>query len=291
VVGVLRTISGSPSWHHALGTLFDLANRGIVAIDEMADQKWYQGKDFRIRLLERPTGLWPHEQALLDLLFEDNKGNRLDSIRLSQLSSNVTISRWKTFSESLKAELKSADLWSKEREVTRKKFFIIGIVCLILMVVGVPLIVILVDQTAVWSLVLLLALALVSIAWIIVGSIIPVWSETGAAMAADWEPFYRYIRQVGRGKVARGQMNEFEQYLPYAAAYGQLDPWVKRFKKEGWTAPPTYFHALKGAGTDSMALFVVMAHSVGSSGSSAAVAGGAGAAGGGAAGGGASGAG
>jgi len=300
IAGVLRTGSGTPAWSHALGTLFDLAGRGLLVIEENSEKKWYSSQDFVIRRLEEensPSGsssrpaLWPHEQAFLDLLFSDESGQQVESVKLSKMGKVITSSRWKLFSETLKAELKTDGLWSKEREQARRKFSIIGLVFLGLTILSLPLILLVFNQSGLWALALMVALALISIAWFAAGSSISVWSNSGEALAEEWEPFYRYLKEVARGKAAPGQPDEFERYLPYAAAYGELHQWAKGFEKKGWSETPAYFRALTTSGESNMAAFVAMTAVTSTSGGSAAGAGAAAGAAGGAAGGGASGAG
>jgi len=300
IAGILRTTTGTPAWSHALGTLFDLAGRGLIVIEENSEKKWYSSQDFVIRRLDEeinPSGsssqpaLWPHEQAFVDLLFSDGSGRQVDTVKMSKMDKVITSSRWKLFSETLKAELKTDGLWSKDREQARRKLSYVGLVFLGLTLLSLPLILLVFNQSGLWALALMVALALISIAWIIAGSSISVWSSAGEALAEEWEPFYRYLKEVARGKAAPGQPDEFERYLPYAAAYGLLHQWAKGFEKKGWSETPAYFQTLSTSGQSNMAAFVAMTAVTSSSGGSAAGAGAAAGAAGGAAGGGASGAG
>lgn len=101
----------------------------------------------------------------------------------------------------------------------------------------------------------------------------------------EWQRFADYLKEVSKGKSAVSGPDMFRRFLPYAAAFGMLQPWAKWFEKEGWTELPPYFQPLAGAGEDGTAAFVAMAAASSSAGGSAAGAGaGAGAAGGGASG-------
>jgi len=258
ISGTLFEPSGSPKWHHALATFFDFANRGYIRIDESSPGSLFQSKAFDIRLIEWPIGLRPHEQALFELFFMNAIGRRLESIRLSRLEGIVNTWRWKVFEESLKTELKSSGLWSKERESARKMRSIIAIVFLVLAFLYFLTILIIYPQTGIWSISPLIALILNSIAWILAGTGITIWSETGWSLAVKWKPFYTYIRQVAGGKIAPKRMNEFHRFLPYTAAFGQLRPWVKSFQLYGWGESPDYFHTIDRTGQDSMGLFVML---------------------------------
>ncbi|KAA3653982.1 MAG: DUF2207 domain-containing protein [Chloroflexi bacterium] len=285
-VGMLLTPGAEPGWGHALGTLFDLADRGVLEIDELPDKKWYRQHDFVIRLVKRPSSLQQHEQALLDLLFDTKKG-WVEEIEMSKLSSQVNTSGWKTFTNMLKDEFEAAGYISKERKEARKNLVIAGVLLLALMVVLlIPALVFLnVFGLAVLMLVGLCFL-LAMLAFIMSSALSPL-SDLGVETAVTWQPFQNYLQQVSRKKAAITRPDIFELFMPYVASLGLLHSWAKRFEKEGVTTLPHYFHALPGS-TNQIAAFVAMTAATQTSSGSAA---GAGAAGAGAAGGGASGAG
>lgn len=288
IAGVLNGNGVSPSWSNALATLFDLADRGILSIEELADKKWYQSRDFLIVLQKEKGNLRPHEQGLLDLLFETKKG-RQTAVKLSKLNNVVTGKQWKKFTDPLEAEIKAAGYIDTERK-TRRQWIIGGSIFIfvlsMLVLVGTPLA--LNGLFGLWPLAVALSLFIVFVMLISVGSSLTILTNEAKMTADEWQSFYNYMKDVTRHKAAVGEPNMFNRFLPYAASYGLLHQWAKFFQKEGWTELPPYFHALSRTGDESMAAFVAMAGTSSSSGGSAA---GAGAAGAGAAGGGASGAG
>ncbi len=73
IAGVLTASGGQISWQHGLATLFNLAQRGVLRIDEV-ERKWYRSRDFAVSLVARPSDLQLHEQGLLELLFATGKG-------------------------------------------------------------------------------------------------------------------------------------------------------------------------------------------------------------------------
>jgi hypothetical protein len=288
IAGVLNGSGASPSWSNALATLFDLADRGILSIEESEDKKWYQSRDFQIVLQKEPANLRPHEQGLLDLLFETKHG-RQTAVKLSKLNNVVTGKQWKKFTEPLEAEIKAAGYIDQARKTQRQRvigggifIFVLGMLALI----GTPLA--LSNLFGAWPLAVAFGLFIVFVLLVGVGSSLTILTDEAKMMADEWQSFYNYMKDVTRRKAAVGETNMFNRFLPYAASYGLLHQWAKFFQKEGWTELPPYFHALSRSGDDGMTAFVAMAGASSSSGGSAA---GAGAAGAGAAGGGASGAG
>ncbi len=286
LAGALTSSVVSPSWSLALGTLFDLAGRGVLEIVELPDKKWYRRHEFAIRRRQHGEDLQGHEQGLLSLLFE-RKGVWKSELRLKELQRAATGSRWKRFAEPLKSDLKAAGLVSQARLQARRRFWQIGVAFILLGLVVVLPLVVLAPTPGPWPILVFFALLLVGVAWTVAGSILNPLSDEAAARAAEWARFFAYLKQITRKKhplVAE----DFGRYLPYAATAGQLANWARRFEKEGVGEIPPYFSALSVSPADSMAAFAAMAASSTAAGSSSAGGAGAGA---GAAGGGASGAG
>lgn len=294
LAGALRSKSGSVTWTQALATLFDLAGRGYLVIEQLPKRRW-TGHDFLIRRIQgRPeqlAGLRPHETSLMALLLEDKKGIARDSVKVSKLNNLISSKRWKRFEKSMEAELIAAGLLSEARMKARGRTMALSLVPMALILAVVAIMALFFSAFGWWPLATAGALFVLTFVWLLGGATLSALSDQGARTAAGWEPFYRYLKQVSRGKAAPANEDEFEGYLPYATAYGLLHAWARRFEKRGWTETPAYFRPLAQADQRPMAAFVAMAAATSSSGGSAST-GAAGAAGaGGAAGGGASGAG
>jgi hypothetical protein len=102
MAGAINASGAEPSWAHALATLFDLADRGVLKIEEMPEKKWFQSRGFVIKQVQVPAELLPHERSLLDLLFE-TKGGREEQVELSELSGRVSSRLCKKYAYSLMA--------------------------------------------------------------------------------------------------------------------------------------------------------------------------------------------
>jgi uncharacterized protein (TIGR04222 family) len=287
LAGMLRERITNPHWATILGTLFDLAGRNVLVIEEKAKTGLFSSRDFVIRHLASPPDLRPHEEGLLQLLFTDKAG-RKDEVKLSQLNKVITSSRWKQYAESFQAELKEAGFLSAERLQAKRRLQIVATTWLFLALALLIMGLMLMSAFGPWPLLAAGSLFFVAVMGYAVAGSRSVLSEAGEQAAAEWQAFYDHLRDVSRGKAAVSRPDMFEQYLPYAAAFGLLAAWAKQFKKKGWTEVPAYFHALSTAGDDGMVAFVAMTSATSSSGGAASAAGAAGA---GAAGGGSSGAG
>ena len=278
------------SWQHGLATLFDLAARGLIRIEEAVEKKWYQSNQFAITLLNRSGNLRPHENALLDLLFTDKSGTAHDTIMMSDMGNLITSSRWKTFTESLEREAEARGLVSREAKERGKRLMIWGAVLMLLLIPVAGVVILLYASFGLWPLLVGGALFLVGLFALLGGATVSPLSDSGARMAETFDPFRRFLEQAGKGKLDVPDPAYYEAYLPYATAFGQAQPWVKQQSKSGYNVVPSYFHALSDDGGASMVVYLAAITAASNSGGSASASA-AGAAGSGAAGGGASGAG
>jgi hypothetical protein len=129
--GTLASYNGRPQWQHALATLFDLAERGVVEIDEKPRTGLLSSRDFIVREMAVAGDLAPHEHALLALLFEGKHG-REEEVRFSKLQQRVTGKRWKAFEETLWQELKQAGLVSEAKRAASIRLAAAGAVVMVL---------------------------------------------------------------------------------------------------------------------------------------------------------------
>jgi hypothetical protein len=290
IAGAIAGDGTGIGWQHALATLLALADRGSIEIAELGERKWYQGADFEVTLLERPTDPSPEEQALLDLLFTSKSGQPITQLTGSEMGKLVTSGRWNTYKETLKNEMILADLISPKREAAVKRFVVVGVLLLFGAAALFVVALLLGAQFGYWTLLPVGAVFLLSILSFLVAATISTRSERGEQMAAMWRPYRRYLEQAAKGKERIPNPDLFAQYLPYAMAFGVAENWAKQNEKAGWDEAPSYFRTLGVQGSNNTAAFIAILAATNSSGGAAAASAGAGAAAG-AAGGGASGAG
>lgn len=300
VAGVLyQEGSYTDSGSLLLATLFDLARRGAVTIEEIEPESRWRKKDFVLRRGVSPTDahLQPHERGLIQALFHDKKrglglnvseGPR-DSVRLSEMESHM-YARVNDFTETLKDEIEQRGFISTHQRRGRHTLIYGGIILMVIALAAIFAIIFTVEeQFGPWPLLINASVFINGIVALILGATLSPLTEERLAEAQAWQRFARYLKDITRGRELRFDRGTFESYLPYAAAFGMTTKWVKHFEKEGTFAIPDWFHPLSTTGDSSVAAFVVMMAAISSSTSSAGAAGAGGAAG--AAGGGASGAG
>jgi uncharacterized membrane protein len=141
-----------------------------------------------------------------------------------------------------------------------------------------------VNQTPVWAALVGMAAGgfVISSGVLIYRAAFSPLTPDGEAEAARWQSFARHLKQSSRDRQAVFSSDDFERYLPWAAAFGLGGAWAKHFQRAGGAPLPVWFHAMPGSHGDFGAVVAVMSASD-SAGASAA-GGGAGASGGGASG-------
>ena len=277
-----------PAGHLVMATLFDLAARGAVRIEEASKRRFR--RDFQLKLLAPEVAALPHQRYVLDVLF--GKGS---IVRLSEAGPRL-IQKSAGFERSVIEEMVSNGLVDAEQYRVRSRMMTLGMIIL-----GVGMIAFLggvvsigsISRASAWQMLPAAAMAvgagaglfLASIVGLILFSAATPLTLQGRADEFQWRAFRRYLRAVAKGREMEIDPRVFECYLPYATAFGSGEAWARHFKNRGDIVIPEWFQA---AGTDdggaSMIALIAVSSSSGGDG-------GAGAGGGGASGGGASGAG
>ncbi len=136
LAGSLIGTGASAGWGPVLGALMDLARRGAVSIERVEKPGVFTSKEVRISRGPVPVHAAPHERVLLDLLFTDKNGPRT-SVTFSQFARTFASSRrWKRLKGAITAELRDERLLDADRERTRGRVTVIGLVMLLVSIAG-----------------------------------------------------------------------------------------------------------------------------------------------------------
>ena len=273
--------NGSATLEHAMASIFALADRGVLAIEE-EPRRMLGSRNFEIT--RRPTAghLLPHQERILDVMFHERTGSS-EKVSLSKARHRLT-SRWSKVATAFQEELSAAGFFDEARWRLRRRYRLAAVVFMVIAGLAVVPVIPMIGRLGPWPLLIPAALLAVGLASLIVSSTIIVLSNEGVRRARQWRDYKKYLRMVAGGKKpALG--GSLGRALPYAVALGLASAWAKFLKTQPQLAP-SWFRALPASTTDSAAFVAFVAH--GGAGASSSAHGGAG---GGAAGGGASGAG
>jgi hypothetical protein len=244
IAGVLATTTdGSPTWDHALGTLFDLINRDIVAVIPPLQggwSAWSNGQpDFQLGLVNFPDDLRPHEAGLLNMLFR-TEGGVLQAVKISEVG--LLYNRQsKAFSRPLKQEMTELGFFEPWRQNVRYR---LGCTTALLCFLSLFTVIVLLC-TAPWPLIFLpLGVTGISITTFFLWAMFPTYTGTAVQIKVQWEAFLNFMRSLTSMDQPGIAPVLFAQYLPYAASFSLLIPWAKTLQRQGMPALPNWFKRL-----------------------------------------------
>lgn len=279
VAGMLFSPNGEPSSSQALATLFELAQRGILRIEEQEQHHFLTRRDFAIDLETSSETLAPHQIGLLDLFFETGHGPR-PQIRISDLG-KILQDRWQIFSDPLKEEVRSAKFINPGNLNQRRSMITVGLLQLFvgaMIFISSALWLGLITQlaeTGIWKSFLMTVILLgAGISLFVAGGVtmitsrrISAFSHHGASEAAHWHGYTEYLRAIIHGKEPITRPDLFEQGLPYAASFGFAEQWIRRFQKHSNAQIPAWFQTSTSHSRDeamaAMAAMVAAANAAG----------------------------
>ncbi len=265
-----------PTGRLVMATLFDLAARGAVRIDETPKRRL--GRDFQVNLLRPELATLRHEHFVLDMLFAKGR-----EIRLSKVGSKL-IQNSNGFERTVIEGMVSIGLVDPERHRVRNRIMRWGVVLLLVGMgafLGGVAWISWISRGEVWDVLLAAAVVvgagagifLASIVGLILFSLASSLTSQGIADESQWRAFGRHLQAVAKGREPETGTQVFERYLPYATAFGFGSAWVKHFNKSGMVVPD-WFQAAD-ANDGNAAIIALIAVSSSPSGAGAASAGGA----------------
>ena len=269
--------------HASMGTIFDLAQRGVLEVREETGG-WGTKKHVLVHR-DHSLALSPFERGLLDALFKPGE----NQINLSEVATRLA-GKHDLFDEPLEQELIQRGWLDPDRKQKRSRLAGIGWISLLLgftlfiaaLLLGaaryqdIQLAVLFAGLTGVG-----LGLFFLSVALLIYAGTLSVLTPAGEEQAARWKGFAEYLKQVSKGREPAIRPDYFERYLPYAAVFGLGADWAKYFQALGNVPLPVWFHGIRGSDSNFGSIVAVMSASDSSGAGGGGGAGGAGASGGG----------
>lgn len=241
-VGVL--LDETADQRDVVATLVDLGNRGVVKLEETRAGAG-SPSDYTVTLLQAPATLRPFEKTMLAALF----GSELtpgESVKMSDAGT-----RFQGSSEQVKDELydeiMARGYFVAQPDTTRQHYRSLGIGALILSVllgcIGVSFF----AADAAWVWFPVIVLFILAIVLIIISKQMPKKTQLGAEEAAKWEAFRTYLADIDKYENIQAKNSIFQQYLPYAIAFGLEEDYTKKFAQAG-SATPSWYEPVPGGG-------------------------------------------
>lgn len=265
---------GRMSSHQGMGTLLDLADRGVLTIREVPGVLGVRG--YEVCQVTGSHDLDAHETEALTIAF----GGRGDDVSLAKARGRLA-RQARRFSHAVNGDLAALGLLDPVRKAARDRLTAVAFGMLLLGALGMVAASPLIPRYEAWPFLLpagLMAAGIVSI--IIAASMTPL-SDQGLVEAARWRGFKRHLKTLASNRDEADARVVPSRWIVYAVALGLGSYWSRHLKRHPGVVPPWFL----AAGGDDGAAFAVFVGSHAASGT------GGGATGGGAAGGGGSGAG
>lgn len=234
VVGTL--IDERADLHDVLGTLTDLGRKGVVQIAEVAPATGSWGKaDFMIERRELSAPLTKLEQAVLDTILP----NGAIRMRLSEVKGGMTASLAR-FNRALYDEVVERGYFRVSPETTRQRYRTAGNALVILSIVAAVGAFFVVGSTLGALIFPAIGLVIIGLALRGMARAMPVKTRLGADEAAKWLAFRRYLANLEKYENLAEAKGRFEQYLPYATAFGLDQGFIQKFASVATPVPTWY---------------------------------------------------
>lgn len=222
-----------------VASIVDLARRGHLQIEEK-EEKGFFGITSREHIFHKIEGadgsdLRPYEKRILTGIFPGNRRQRdLSDMR------NKFYKRLPRIQEDLYKELVTEGLFKGRPDKTRSRWTGLGIFALVMaFILGIGLAAL--AQYAATFPCLAAGFGLGGVALMIMGRHMPAKSVKGAEAAAKWMAFRSYLAQIEKMTDLEKAGNLFEQYLPYAIAFGLNQSFVTKFARLADTPAPGWY--------------------------------------------------
>ena len=247
--------------HRQVGTLFDLARRGVVAVRKSERGGVFHRKAYEIQPRDLGVPMLPFEREVLRLAVGDDPA---PASRDFSSFVNRVASSGRRVGRLLREHMIALGLLDPERIQARRRWQVGSALPTLLgaafAVLGAALSVGAVRSGPGAAVPFFATVAGIGVAALFIGvaglgisSNISPLTPRGAAAAAPARELRHWIANIAAGRAA-GAPEDFERWLPFAFAFGSGAAWVRHFRKRGETPLPEWFQA-DGADLDGFAFF------------------------------------
>jgi len=218
-----------------IASVVDLARRKAISItEEKEDGMFRTGYDFIYRRERKDTELRPYEERLIKSMF----GSK-DSVRLSDLK-NKFYSKLPAIRQEMYEALIDEGYFSNRPDTIRKLYMGLGVIGLTgAFFVGFVLTAVFSDLTGA-AVLPGIGLGIVAIGLIILARYMPRKTDKGAEAAARWRAFKTYLENIDKYSDIEAQKGIWDQWLPYAIAFGIDKDYIRKFTAVNAPSPGWY---------------------------------------------------
>lgn len=224
-----------------IASLVDLARRGYLAMVETEASRGLLGLGSGSEFTFRRTGkswddLLPFERTIMKKIFGRRQERPLSDLK------NQFYTAIPKISKGLYRQTVKQKFFRTDPNTVRGRYSGLGVGLLVLTAaLGFALISILAD--AVGGIICpFIGVGATAVGIIIIGQAMPVKTRKGAEEAAKWKAFKQYLKEIDRYANLEEAADRFDQYLPYAIAFGLERSWINKFASVPSTPIPMWYY-------------------------------------------------
>lgn len=249
ILGAALAEDGRATWKPVLGTIFDLARRGVVTITELPAAR-LTPRDFLIADEGGSSELHPTERAVCHALFESGDRRR-SALKVSELAGvRGSTSRWRRIVEAVREGLAAEGLIDAERSRTRSRGMAVAVIVAAMGVVGLVAAIPLVREFGGATLLPGAALGLAGLVGLAIAHGVTPLTDEAQGRSARWHAYGRHLKTLSRATHAPAAQSGFDRLLPAAVAFGVGREWAKALHKQGITSGLSWLHTQAADGSE-----------------------------------------
>lgn len=229
---------GRARGYQSVGTLLDLADRGVLVIRELS--RTLGVRRYEISQVAGRHDLEDHETAAISIAF----GGRAEDVTFSRARDRL-MRGGRRFATAVNADLEKRGLLEPARRAVRDRLVVVSASMLIgsaLLCVGTAA---LIPRYQAWPFLMPLGLVVAGIGGIIMASSTSPLSDRGAMEAARWRGFKRYLRTVVAEK-DDGRTAIDSRWIVYGMSLGLSYQWGRYLKAHPGAAPGWFVASADG---------------------------------------------
>lgn len=241
LVGTL--IDETADMRDILSTVIDLGRRGYLVIEEEQKQGLFgtTSNTFTFKRTDKAVDdLAAFEKQLITRLFSHSQERSMDALK------NKFYRHIPELQNSLYDELVRRQLIKENPEKTRNKYRGWGTVLGMAAFFGGFWAVGLAEDFTGALVCVPMSLGVVALGLLTAGTHMPAKTRVGAEETAKWNAFREYLRNIDRyansDAITQNVAQRFEDYLPYAVAFGIDRSWIRRFAQVPNTPAPVWYY-------------------------------------------------
>jgi uncharacterized membrane protein YgcG len=217
-----------------IASLVDLARRGAIRMEEERREGFLgigSGSDFVFHLEDARKAIRPYEQTLIERIFGGRSERRMSDLREKFYTAIPELNK------QLYEEIVKEGFFPRSPKATRRLWMGMGGAGVIVSgIIGFCLLGVLGGYSP-WAICPAMALGITMVGLMVTGGYMPRKTAKGVEEATKWLAFKRYLQTIEKHGDLAAAKDKFEEFLPYAIAFGIERSLINKFAAIDAPAP------------------------------------------------------